>query len=84
LVTSKNSVSPARISTRWQSSGVGLQEPSPVATASEETRKSAVSPSASTPMKTKKGSSAEGSGESRATSLRAVMSPSWPKLRSTR
>jgi len=40
-------------------------------------------PSASTPRKTKNGSSAEGSGDRRATSVRALVLPSSPKRRST-
>ena len=65
---SKYSVSPAASSTVSQVSLFGLQVPSPVAFASEDTRNTAFSLSLSTPRNTKNGFSADGSGVSRATS----------------
>ena len=49
-VRSKNSVSPSLTSIVWQLLGLGRQWPSPVAVASEESRKTAVLPSLSTPV----------------------------------
>ena len=66
-------------STVWQSASAGRQLPSPVAVASEETRKTAVLWSSSTPRKTKKGVSTDGSGVRRARSRSCARLPAWPK-----
>jgi hypothetical protein len=47
---SKNSVSPSLTSIVWQLLALGRQCPSPVAVASEESRKTAVLPSLRTPV----------------------------------
>src|SRR3954447_11968217 len=81
--TSKNSVSPARISIVSHCVGLGLHLPSPVEVASDEIRKTAVLPSDRTPMKMKNGSVTDGSGVRRGMLWRSFWSPASPNRRFT-
>src|SRR5207302_516308 len=81
VVTSRNSVSPAFISSVAQTLELGEQRPSPCGLTSEETRKAAVLPSFSMPRNTSAGSEpADASAVSGARSYVCSDSPALPKL----